>query len=74
MEQWEIDLRTKLEETLEDGLYSCGVGCIGGKGFYIDVQIAIEKLVRKNIDKLITKNLKNIPLNNLYLNPKFKIE
>ena len=52
MEQWEIDLRIKLQEELPDGLYDIGfpgskVQGWTGKGGKIEMEVAFQKEIRK---------------------------
>ncbi len=53
MEQWEIDLRSKLEKELPDGSYLISEGdfvCLGGKGFKIEFEVALRKAAKKYIN------------------------
>lgn len=61
MEQWEIDLREKLQRELPDGCYDHSVPskegrsivCYSGKGGEIEVRVAIAKEIRKLKEKPI---------------------
>jgi hypothetical protein len=49
-EQWEIDLRSKLNAELPDGSYNIGNSsfpCYTGKQGFIEFEVAIQKEVRK---------------------------
>ncbi len=49
MEQWEIDLRRKLEEELPEGMYNIGAGSFvayTGKGGKINAEVEFHRLVR----------------------------
>lgn len=49
MEQWEIDLRSKLEQEVEDGYYTIKTDKFAfatGKGGYINYHVAFEKVLR----------------------------
>lgn len=50
MEQWEKDLREKLDKEIPHGFYELGGG-ITGKGGYIEFQVELYRLVRKDFDK-----------------------
>lgn len=50
MEQWEIDLRSKLEKNIKPGLYdisSPGMNVQTGKGGYIEYMVAIHRAMKK---------------------------
>jgi len=66
MEQWEVDLRAKLQAELPDGAYEFGGGGVKGftgKGGYIEFEVAMRKEVRgftrPNLeDNIVNKLLK----------------
>lgn len=51
MEQWEIDLRAKLQKELVDGLFQVGtpggIHLWTGKGGAIEIEVALQKEIRK---------------------------
>jgi hypothetical protein len=50
MEQWEKELREKLEKELPEGMYNLSAGnmvCFGGKGAQINFEVALKKEANK---------------------------
>ena len=49
MEQWEKNLRNKLEKELSEGIYNIGIeqDLLTGKQGYIDFLVEIEKAIKK---------------------------
>ncbi len=61
MEQWEIDLRAKLQKELPDGLYEIGfpgskIQGWTGKGGKIDMEVALHKELRKMSENFKSEN------------------
>lgn len=52
MEDWEIKRRQELESTIPDGAYNIGEGtgmtCYTGKSGYINFQIELERIVKRD--------------------------
>jgi len=63
MEQWEIDLRERLNRTLPHGSYKIGDNCFTGKGGYIEFEVAMKKKVKEmfgfEIDELKSQAIVN---------------
>ena len=57
MEQWEVELRKRLEEQIPHGSYNIGTGepgdmvCYTGKYGRIEFEVALQKLVREKYGK-----------------------
>lgn len=51
MEQWEIDLRAKLEKEVSDGIYNIGNkdtgACLTGKDGYINFLVELQRLAQE---------------------------
>jgi len=54
MEDWEIELRQKLEDELPEGMYNLRV-IYSGKAGYIEHEIAFRRVLRDQLAKM-TKN------------------
>ena len=58
MEDWEVELRARLNEELEDKMYQVGEGdwiAFTGKQGYIEVEVEVEKTLREALTKFDKK-------------------
>lgn len=72
IEQWEIDLRARLDEELSDGAYdisSPGLSLSTGKGGYIEYQVQLEKMYRKYSSTGIKNQLTKVEEHSLPSDP-----
>lgn len=63
MEQWEIELRERLNRELPNGAYAVGDNCFTGKAGYIEFDIAMRKKAKEmfgcEIDELKSQAIVN---------------
>lgn len=53
IEQWEIDLRERLNRTIPEGCYKITDNTFTGKGGYIEFEVAMRKQLEKTFDNLL---------------------
>jgi len=65
MEQWEKDLRERLNKEIPDGNYEIKEGkvyAITGKNGYIEFQVELYKLIKEDFDKKFKENINKLHL------------